>query len=96
MCLVQSCWRLDASGCDRGCNRRVGKLLTQPLPEPLAVAIGAQEPQRGARQHRAVQCLVPLPELRPFLPGEATSVLRRAQLLGEGTVVEVVKRLVVK
>ena len=62
------------------CDRRIRDILTQPQPEPLAIPIRTQEPQRRARQHRTIQCLIPIAQLRPLLAYKAASVLHLMQL----------------
>ena len=59
----------------------IGDLVPQLLPEPIAIAIRAQQPERGPRQHRAVERLVPLTQLGPFLPRKAAPVNQAAERL---------------
>jgi len=62
-------------------HRSIRYILTQPQPKPLTIPIRAQQPQRRACQHRAIQRLIPLPKLCPFLPHKAAPVLHLVQLL---------------
>jgi hypothetical protein len=50
-----------------------GELLARMRSKVLSVAVGTQQPERGARQHRAVQRLATFPESCSFLPREAST-----------------------